>query len=111
MITKNLIRDAVRDSMRSSPQNAENITAPMDEWEATQKAADRIERMLTGKIFYVNHNGSKPQNMYSAIAWVRLCRTIRTLTKGMVCVRMSSEGKSNREIETATGLCGGTIAT
>lgn len=110
MITNKLIREAARDSKHSSLQGLEKVTAPMDEWEAAQKAANRFERMLTGEIPYLNLHGNKLENMYSAIAWVRLCRTISTFTKGMVCVRMTIEGKSNREIEMATGLCGGSIA-
>src|ERR1017187_6323798 len=106
MITKNLIREAIHDSIHSSPQGLEKVTALMDEWEAAQIAADRIEQMLAGEI-PLNIAGSKLQNMYSPFAWIRLRHAVSTLTKGMVCVRMTVEGKSNQEIETATGVCGG----
>jgi uncharacterized protein YerC len=108
MINK-LIREAARDSKHSSLQGLEKEAAQMVEWEVAQNAAYKLVQMLTDANSYVNRNDNK-LNMYSPIAWVRLCGTISTLTAGMMCVRMTIEGKTNREIETATGLCSGSIA-
>jgi hypothetical protein len=108
MITK-LIHEVLRDSKHPSQRGWEKEVAQMTEWEAAQKAANRIEQMLAGEI-PLNIDGNKLPNMYSPFAWIRICRPVSTLTKGMVCVRMTIEGKSNSEIEMATGLCGGSIA-
>jgi hypothetical protein len=109
VITNKLIRDVVRDSKNSGPQGLEKEAAQMTEWEAAQNAAYKLVQMLTDENSYVNRNDNK-LNMYSPIAWVRLCGAISTLTSGVMCVRMTIEGKSTREIETATGLCSGSIA-
>jgi hypothetical protein len=82
---------------------------PVVEWATARTAARRLEGILTDEITYLTE-GNKLQNVYSPIAWVRLCRTISTLTAGMVSMRMTFEGKSTPEIAAATGIRSGSIA-
>lgn len=44
------------------------------------------------------------QNAYSPITWVKLCRQIQHVRKGMTCVRLASEGKTTEEIGKLTGI-------
>ena len=82
---------------------------PQMEWERARQAANRMEEMLADEISYLTHGG-KLKNVYSPVAWIRLCRTIRTLTSGMVVMRLTFEDKSNDEICQITGLTGQTVA-
>ena len=82
---------------------------PTVEWDKAKKAAAKLELMLSDEIAYLTQ-GNKLRNVYSPIAWVRLCRTMATLTAGMACNRLAAEGKTNQEIREATGVSVGSIA-
>jgi hypothetical protein len=82
---------------------------PIVEWEAAQKATHRLQRMLADEITYLIED-KKGENAYPLSAWVRLCRTISTLTAGMACVRLTREGRNNTEIAAVTGLHNNSIA-
>jgi len=64
------------------------------EWKKAKEAADKFEAMLASEVAYLTH-GDKLKNVYSPIAWVRLCRMLHTLTYGMACMRLVFEGKTN----------------
>jgi uncharacterized protein YerC len=82
---------------------------PEVEWDTAREAAERLMEMLVDEVGYLTHGGNL-KNVYSPIAWIRLCRAISTLTNGMSVMRLVSEGKSNEEIARITGLPNMTIA-
>jgi uncharacterized protein YerC len=82
---------------------------PTVEWDEAREAVAKLQAMLSEGMAYLS-NGSRRKNVYSRIAWLRLCRLLSTLTAGMVCMRLVSEGKSNREIQQMTGLSIASIA-
>jgi len=79
------------------------------EWDKARDAADHLTKVLSDEVSYLT-DGDKLRNVYSPIAWIRLCRTISTLTAGMAVMRLVSEGKTNDEIRQATGLPQTTVA-
>lgn len=91
----------------------ENMSTPelklKVEWEKARNAADRLTGVLADEVLYLT-DGDKLKNVYSPIAWIRLCRAISTLTAGMAVMRLVFEGKTNEEIQQTTGLPRTTIA-
>jgi hypothetical protein len=73
------------------------------EWQKAREAADHLTGMLADEVSYLT-DGDKLKNVYSPIAWIRLCRAISTLTAGMAVMRLVFEGKTNEEIQQTTGL-------
>jgi hypothetical protein len=51
------------------------------EWQKAREAADHLTGMLADEVSYLT-DGDKLKNVYSHIAWIRLCRAISTLTDG-----------------------------
>lgn len=82
---------------------------PQVEWEKAREAAAKLESLLSGEVAYLIE-GNKIKNVYSPVAWVRMCRMLHTLTYGMAVMRMVYEGKTNAEITKATGLPATVIA-
>ena len=76
---------------------------PQVEWEKAKDAAAKLESLLSDEVAYLIE-GNKIKNVYSPVAWVRMCRMLHTLTYGMAVMRMVYEGKTNPEISKATGL-------
>ena len=76
---------------------------PQVEWEKAREAAAKLESLLSDEVAYLTE-GNRIKNVYSPVAWVRMCRMLHTLTYGMTVMRMVFEGKTNAEITTATGL-------
>jgi len=76
---------------------------PQVEWEKARDAATKLESLLSDEVAYLIE-GNKIKNVYSPMAWVRMCRMLNTLTYGMSVMRMIYEGKNNAEIREATGL-------
>jgi hypothetical protein len=50
------------------------------------------------------------KNAYSPSAWIRLSLILRSVTRGMAIIRMHASGKSQAEIEAATGCTSTEIA-
>jgi hypothetical protein len=84
---------------------AENTAATQItvEWKKARDAAERLTGMLADEVSYLT-DGDKLKNVYSPIAWIRLCRAIATLTAGMAVMRLVFEGKTNDDIQQMTGL-------
>ena len=82
---------------------------PHVEWEKARDAAVKLESLLSDEIAFLSE-GNKIKNVYSPVAWVRMCRMLHTLTYGMAVMRMVHEGKTNAEITKATGMPGTVIA-
>ena len=76
---------------------------PKVEWEKAKQAAEKLESLLSDEIAYLVE-GNKIKNVYSPVAWVRMCRMLHTLTYGMAAMRLVYEGKTNAEIQLAIGL-------
>ena len=80
-----------------------SLMEPQVEWERAREAAAKLESLLSDEVAYLIE-GNKIKNVYSPVAWVRMCRMLYTLTCGMAVMRMVYEGKANAEITKATGL-------
>lgn len=86
-----------------------SMMEPQIEWEKARVAAEKLESLLSDEVAYLIE-GNKIKNVYSPMAYVRICRMLHTLTYGMAVMRMVYEGKTNAEITKATGLLGTVIA-
>lgn len=79
------------------------------EWSRAGEAAHKLQAALASEISYLT-DGINLRNVYSPIAWIRTCRAIRTVTDGMICMRLAAQGKSSHEIHRETGIARGSIA-
>jgi hypothetical protein len=74
-------------------QEVQSQIEPTVEWDKAREAAAKLEAMLSDEMSYLT-NGNKLQNVYSPVAWVRLCR----LLKGLELISLNSLMEAAKDV-------------
>lgn len=96
-------------SKKSNKKTMDAVLHGSVEWSEARLAAYKMLNKLSGEVADLQ-SLTEVSDAYSPIAWLAICRHLRTVTDGMTVMRLLAQGKTPEQIAKETGISTGSIA-